>query len=627
VVYADLGTNALADRIVVATEWNEKDLISSVPGARWNTTLRQWTVPKTYTSVVILRGVFGKDLKYSQKLSDHLWEVRRSRVDPAMFLRDKDTYDDTTATLRDDLFPFQKAAVEFMSVAGSGLLGDEMGCGKTIELLSLLEYNSRRGVPTFPALIICPSSLKTHWAERATQWLQIPVTPIVVDGPLARRRKILASVSEQTNPIVIINLEAVRSFSRLAPFGSIRLSRCLQCDPVGGNPELTPAKCEVHAKELNTIGFRTVIVDEAHRLKDPKSKQTRATWAVCHDSRVETRWVATGTPIVNSVNDLWSVMHTVAPDEYPGRSKFTDRYAVKEWSPFGGMVITGIRPDTSDELQKFFKPRFRRMQKSVVLKQLPPKTHVVRTVAMTRSQQRMYDDFKTSLSSLTDDGELIIVKSELAVATRLAQLAVASLDVLECPDADNQLTWKVRLKEPSPKIDELVVLLEELGEQQAVVVADHSQLIDLAYARLRSLGIRCGKITGDVCPVDRNAALVDFNQQRTRVLLFTARAGGVGLDMSVASQLIFLQHPWSMVDYKQAEDRVHRIGSERHEGITITHIVTSGTIEDAKMSKLEDKLRKLEEITRDREALCASGADTTELDSIQSQIIASQILP
>ena len=413
--------------------------------------------------------------------------------------------------------------------------------------------------------------------------------------------KLLTQASEIPNAIVIVNFESVRSLSRLAPYGSVRLTKCTECDPHNGTPGLKVSACEVHPKELNVIPFRTVIIDEAHRLKDPKAKQTRATWAVAHGDSVTTCWAATGTPVANHLGDLWSIMHTVAPAEYPVRSSFVDRYALKEWNPFGGLDITGVNPQTSDEFQRFFQPRFRRMQKSVVLPQLPPKVHTVRTVEMSAAQRRMYRDFVDSFMAETDAGDLIVTPSQLGAQTRLSQLACATLDIIDRP-SDDPSTWTVGLKEPSSKLDEMMAVLEEidLKAEQVVLAADHSKLIDLACARLKKVGIHHVKITGDVSPFDRQKALDAFHAGHVRVLLFTTKAGGTGLNMSCASHLVFLQHPWSMVDYKQAEDRVHRIGSEQHNAVTITHIITSDTIEERKMAKLQEKLDRLEEITRDR---------------------------
>src|SRR5690606_32447763 len=103
--------------------------------------------------------------------------------------------------------------------------------------------------------------------------------------------------------------------------------------PPGRVPSpVTPTRCEVHSKELNEMPFQTVILDEAHRIKEPTAKQTRACWQVMTAPDVKQVWALTGTPIANHVGDLWSIMHGVAPHEYTSKSEFVDRYAQFTWN-------------------------------------------------------------------------------------------------------------------------------------------------------------------------------------------------------------------------------------------------------------------------------------------------------
>src|SRR5690606_18354914 len=103
-----------------------------------------------------------------------------------------------------------------------------------------------------------------------------------------------------------------------------------------GIPELTTARCQVHPKVLNGFGFKTVICDEAHMIKEPRSQQTRAVWAVGHDPSVKQRIALTGTPVANNPADIWSIMHFLQPDEFPVRGAFIDRYCPQAWNAYGG---------------------------------------------------------------------------------------------------------------------------------------------------------------------------------------------------------------------------------------------------------------------------------------------------
>lgn len=309
------------DRIVVHTVWNEKDIITSIPGARYDPN-RFWVLPKTWSALVTLRGVFKDQLTLSDNLIKMAWEMRQAWVDRAVQLRTQLEPEDFDVPERDaQLYRFQMVGVEFMRTARCGLLGDEMGAGKTPQLLTLMAHDG------LPAIVICPNSVKRHWQREAARWLP-EATPYVVEGTAAQRRKVLKAALGDPSALVIVNIEAVRLFSRLAPYGSVRLKRCRECDPRHGDEGLTAARCDVHHKELNDFKFQTFVLDEAHRVKDPRAQQTRAIWNVARSETLRYRWALTGTPIANHPGDLWSVMHTVAPDEFPVKSKFVDRFCV-----------------------------------------------------------------------------------------------------------------------------------------------------------------------------------------------------------------------------------------------------------------------------------------------------------
>lgn len=474
------------------------------------------------------------------------------------------------------------------------------------------------GQSALPALVVCPNSVKDHWAERAEEWLP-EATPYVVRGSANERRKIINKAKEDPSALVIINIEAMRQWSRLASYGSIRLQKCRECDPENGDERINAARCEMHRKELNDFPFKTCVLDEAHRVKDPKAKQTRAIWYVFHQPTVERRWALTGTPIANHPGELWSTMHAVCPEEFPVKSKFLDRYALMSWNQFGGMDIVGLRPDTRDELFKFFDPRFRRMTKAQVLPQLPSKIRIVHSVEMTPKQRRAYEEMSQGMVSYLDDGTMIVARSNLTARIRLLQLASSYCKISRDPaDPANPALWKVELSEPSPKVDALFELIDDLkvystGGTSIVVASDQRKLLELASARLEREKKPHVMITGAVPEHQRAENLARFQAGDVPLLMFTYKAGGVGLNMTKASVLIRLQRSWSLIDNRQGEDRVHRIGSE-HDSVTIIDVVTAGTVEEQQMQRLAEKLRRLEEINRDRERLRAAGISTQHLD-------------
>lgn len=581
--------------IEVETAYSEKELIKLIPGTRWDAESRVWSAPLAWSTCVTLRGVFGDTLVVGPRLDAAVWEERRARVDPALALRDLDEWpaDRPDPGFDPRTFSFQRVGAYFLCVAGDALLGDEMGAGKTVQVVQALDL---LGPDALPTLVVCPNSVKTNWHRHVLEWLPDAATPYVVAGGAVGRRKIIETARRDPRAVVIVNIEAVRLLSRLAPYGSIKLLRCRECDPRHGDETVTATRCEVHRKELNEFGFRTVVLDEAHRTKDPKSKQTRAVWAVMHGPSVTRRWALTGTPVANHVGDLWSVMHGVAPREYPTRSRFVDRYALQSWNNFGGLDIVGVNPLTRDEFFRTLDPRFRRMMKVRVLPQLPPKVYETRYVELSPKQLRAYREIEEGAITQLDDGEVLVAANNLVARTRMIQFSSAYAEI-------EPVTQRVRLAEPSPKVDELIAVIDDVGGRPLAACAESRQLIELASARLTKLGVPHDLIVGGMSEDERRVVLDRFADGRTRVVLFTMQAGGTGVDgLQHADVLVRLQRSWSMLLNAQTEDRVHRVGSERHRSVTIIDVVAGDTVEETvQLPRLAEKRRRLDEITRDGE--------------------------
>ena len=599
------------DRIRVDTVWNEKELVKRISGARWDAVDKHWTVPLTWTACLQLRGVFGESLSIGDRLTEWAWPV-------AWEMAERRKMRDLTRPpmwMHNDLYPFQNAGVEFLVRTGETLLGDEMGTGKTVQALTALDSDD-----AYPVLVVCPNSVKRSWAEHVPRWTEIG-SPYVLEGSAAQRVKTLKQAADDPNAVVIVNYESLRSLSRLAPYGSVRLRRCRECDPRHGEETLKPSQCQVHPKDLNRIPFRTVIVDEAHKIKSPSSQQTRAVWAVAHQDSVRNRWALTGTPLANHPGDLWSILHAISPADFPTKSHFVDRYCLQSWNAFGGLDIVGINPATRDEFFALLDPRFRRMSKEMVLHQLPPKIRSTRWVEMTPKQARSYRDLEVGLATMTSNGVLVAPNS-LVARLRQMQLSSSSVEMMQTgPDPHELGDWEVHMVEPSPKLDALEDVLDELEGKQVAVCSYNRDLLTMAARRLDKRGESYGVIMGGVTEYERDLALRQFQEGKSRVLLFTISAGGVGLTMTAADTLVFLQRSWSMIDNKQAEDRVHRIGSEIHESIHIIDIVTKDSVEEDQIASLMNKFMRLQEITRDK----LGGSDVRTLDEESDAILNSEL--
>lgn len=574
------------ERVLVNSDqpFRDKELINSLPGAKYDVHEHRWLAPLTWATCVGMRGIFDDRLIVGDKLAQWAWNEYESRIKPAIELRQAWDADGD-----EKLYPFQRAGVQFLAYARRALLCDEMGTGKTIQAIRTLAELTSRGENVFPAIVVAPNNMVLTWKKEIETWWPGLIVH-TVKGSATARRKIL----EQPGHVFVMNWEGVRSHSRLSGYGSIRLKRCVKCDSTLADvPSNSQSRCENCKKELNKIPWRTVIADEAHRMKDPKAKQTRAVWALRTD---ETKFVycLTGTAVANAPHDLWPALHLISKHEFPSRQKYIDRYCLLSYNPFGPMKVIGLKEDVKDEFFTVIDPRMRRMPKAAVLPFLPKKTYSTRYVEMSTKQQRAYKQMEDGLVAALDQG-ITVAANPLVQLTRLSQFASAYAEVDENGDA--------RLSMPSNKVDTLVELLDELGDEPVVVFAQSRQLIELAAAKLKSMEISYGMIVGGQTADEREWNKTEFQDGRFRAILCTIAAGGIGITLTRAGTAIFLQRSWSMVDNSQAEDRVHRIGSEIHDKIEIIDIVSIGTVEERQRVVLEGKLDRLEEVMRDRETL------------------------
>ena len=578
--------------ILIHAEWRFKELCKSLPGSSWSTDEQVWRVPLSWSSCLALRSTFATQLEIGPQLTAWAENEVSTRIGPSTALRELEEYDGD-----EDLFPHQRAGVAFLAAAKRALLADEPGLGKTAQAIRALKRLKEQGQDVFPAMIVCPNTLKKNWEREFHRWWP-EVTTQVVKGAAGQRKKQFDIAVESNIDVIIINWESLRSHSRLAPYGSVALTRCSKC---GGHDEgISDTRCEVHLRELNHIAFKSVVADEIHRSKDPKSKQTRALWSASGDAPI--RFAMTGTPIANDVVDLWPILHWLSPKDWPSKTKWIDRMIDTMMNAFGGMLVLGVKPHMQEEFYKTINPHMRRMLKARVLPHLPEIMRERRDVEMSTKQKKAYTQMRDTMIAELENGDAITAPSVLTQTTRLNQFANAFAEL-----SVNETTGEIKalLSEPSCKVDAVMadIKANDFGEDSVAVCAVSRQLIYLLSNAMTKAGIEHGLITGAQDEDERQKAIDDFQSGRIKWILFTAQAGGVGVTLTTARRLIMLQRPWSLVDYKQALDRVHRIGSEIHDSIIITDYITEDTIEDRVIQVLEAKADNFEQVVRDKDQL------------------------
>jgi len=609
------------DRIVLTSEIQHRSRIKLLLGAKHDKVRDDWTLPLTWTSAVSLLNEFGAEFLASDALNQWGYDERDRRVGPALALRERldldgldvDKTDRSTAVAKvvneigDDLglFPYQRPGATWLATVRRGMLLDEQGTGKTVQTITAIRALHRVGESPFPIVVICPSSVKSVWESQFPKWYP-GLTVVNVKGSAAQRRKALTTPAH----VYIISYNTLPKHTRLTRYGSTALKKCEECG--GMDPAITVDKCQTHERELNIIKPKTVVVDEAHRMLDPKSQWTRSVWSLSDNA--DYAFALTGTPVQDSIGDYWALLRFVAPEEFGAKTKFLDRYALTAYNPWGAVEIMGTNPLRSGEFQAVARPFSRRVLKEAVLKFLPPLYTEERVIEMTGPQAKAYRDMKKSLvAELEGSAKPLVATKPVFKAMRLMQLASSYAEVIppdpsETADPTGELpTDTIKLRAPSNKVN---AFLDDIAngdydqtDARVIVFAQSRPLLEILSEAMTAKGIEHRMFTGAVDEDTRTQNVADFQEGKYKYILVSITAGGAGLTLTAADTMVFLQRSWSSTAMTQAYARAHRIGSEIHESVRIVHYLTDKTLEKDQLEALEEKGDRVEEILKDDESL------------------------
>jgi SNF2 family DNA or RNA helicase len=218
-------------------------------------------------------------------------------------------------------------------------------------------------------------------------------------------------------------------------------------------------------------------------------------------------------------------------------------------------------------------------------------------------------------------GDILTAPSPLTKMTRLIQFSssYAELEPFTDPKTGKE-DVKVRLTEPSSKVDAFMADLPDFGDDSVVVFAQSRQLIYLLHDRLEKEGIPHGLITGMQNEDERQKSIDDFQAGKTKFILATMGAGGTGLTLTAARIAVYLQRSWSLIENEQSEGRVHRIGSEIHDSILYIDYVTADSVEELQHMAVAAKFARLEEILRDKDLMKRALMDNQVMDYLSQDL-------
>lgn len=572
-------------------------IAKSIMGARHVRGTDDWTVPATYSAIVQVVNEF-KPL-VDLEIDPDLREWTNEEFERVSTLSSFQALADVEGNAK--LLPLQRVAVQYLLRARSGVLGYDMGGGKTViacDALAAMPDEART------ILIVCPKGVMDVWRRHIHDWTS-DVTPVVASDSSAARRKAINEAVELNKRgrrvALIMNYESVWRHTRLAPYGNLRMEKCAECDPTLVDP-VTKAKCETHDKELNNLQWDAVICDEAHRIINV-TKQTRGVWYLTRGS--EFVWALTGTPSRGSVVDFWSLLHLVDPVSWPSRSRFMERYCITAQDNWGNTQVYGVRPDRATEFQQvtaryMIRRTFEQIMAGLAAqegREYVPIERIVeqRYVEMSAAQKTMYNDIVDNLFITTETGATIWSDNGLSEMVRLLQCASATLKAEGDPDSDD---YKVEMVSPSSKVDEVVQIVDDLAGEPCIVFAVNRGLVELIRGALEKKGIVVSMIHGGIDTNTRDDEIERFQDGTAQVIVMTYATGSEGITLTRSRFQIRAQLSWSMIFNKQSVHRNYRYGQEATV-LTYIDLITKDSVESRVYEAYADKLDALEAIVND----------------------------
>lgn len=448
--------------------------------------------------------------------------------------------------LEEVLRPYQKHGVGWLHFLRQnrfgGILADEMGLGKTLQTLAYLWTLKNSGEPpkggtTYarPSLIVCPTSLVFNWANEAARFT--PELKVVrLHG--AKRQELFAEIPKAD--LVITS------------YGLIRRD----------------------AEMYRGMEFDTVVLDEAQHIKNRQTQNAQAVKSI----RSQHRLVLTGTPLENSVLDLWSIFDFLMPGYLGSSTDFKERYEIP--------IAREKSVEAQARLARRIRPFLLRRLKPEVAKDLPAKIEQVSYCELTPAQQSVYEQIldagrKEITSAVEANG---LQKSRMIILNALLRLRQICCDLrllkLENVDPANA----------SGKVDLFRELLEEVvdGGHRVLVFSQFVSMLTLLKEHLAAEEIEYCYLDGST--TDRAGVVERFQKGAAPVFLISLKAGGVGLNLTGADTVIHFDPWWNPAVEDQATDRAHRIGQSKV--VTSYKLITRGTVEE-KILNLQQRKREV----------------------------------
>lgn len=507
------------------------DKVRAIPRSRYSAIMRAWTAPLESALEVL---EFAQDTGATVDATCEEPFMEAKKLYERVAASRATTSDLEVEGLRGELMPFQKAGVEYAINAKRLFIADEMGLGKTVQALATIQK-----LEAYPAVIVCPASLKINWQREAKKWLPEDKTVVVLRG---RKGDVPKA------DVVIVNYDILEYWSPLLK------------------------------------GFESAIYDESHYCKNPKAKRTKS--AIALADKIEDGLVIclTGTPVLNNPSELTAQLRILGRlKEFGGATKFRDAYA-----------STKHLPELNRRLRASMYVRRRKVD---VLTELPPKRWSDVIVEPSDEHMKKYWEAEEDLISfLAGQAQSSAIKSgassfEAREAALIATMKAQAAEQLVAVNTLKRLASEAKYTLACEWIDNFLA-----SDSKLIIFTWHRDLANRIAEHYKAV-----KLTGESSEQERNNAVDSFqNDPDVKVFVSTLKAGGVGITLTAASDVLFLEQGWTPADMDQAADRAHRIGQQ--DSVTAWTLIAQDTI-DEDIKELIAYKRELVDASTDGTAL------------------------
>lgn len=437
-----------------------------------------------------------------------------------------------------ELRDYQKTGFKWLKTLShygmGGILADDMGLGKTLQVLAFIL--SEKGKGRMPSIVVAPTSLVYNWLDEVRKFTP-QLKAVAVSGTVKEREEQLKEAADAD--LVITSYALIRR----------------------------------DMEKYSDFTFNYCFADEAQHIKNHNTQNAQAVKSL----NAKGCFALTGTPVENSLAELWSIFDFVLPGYLHNHTKFSVRYE--------NPIVRNDDKSAKKELSRHISPFIMRRLKKDVLKELPEKIESRMICGMTAEQSKLYDaylmkaksEFEEEIAANGFDRSQIKI---LALLTRLRQLCCHPSLFLE------------NYKGKSGKMETLSEVLADarIGGHRVLLFSQFTSMLNIIRTSLDKEKISHFYLDGSTKPMERMNMVNAFNQGERDVFLISLKAGGTGLNLTGADMVIHFDPWWNPAVEDQATDRAYRIGQQNV--VQVFKLIAKGTIEE-KIFELQQKKKEL----------------------------------